>query len=249
MVYVTRLVGAVLVAGSMVAATAATADACLINRPTTLRLVRVQPGMAQVAQLDRLGAAVLKAHLNRMGLDAATMAAAGIEPVRAQAILAAAAARFTSVEACKAYMNARPSVSLGEEGSTSGDAASESAPAVPVAPGGATPAAGTSALALELALLTADQLSTLRTIAKNKAWGIPLSLATAERTDAQMGVLRDALAAERIAARDGKAVADSVQEVLDVERGQAAVGLIQSRVSSNVFEIDQLIFAATTPGR
>jgi len=219
----------------------------LIAIPTWWR-IRWQPPLAALAAQNPPAAVVsdLDVRLIRAGLDAKALAAAGVSANAATALVSAANAHLTDHTAAlpnadAAFAAARRETDRLKRLIESGHGAQEdvgnyqtqnTALAAATADRDAALAA---IVAAATAGLASDQKTALARIRANQTWKeVGVEFLVVERTEAQWVALRDALAAERIAAAAGDELPQATQTLLATARANGPVAAAHASLGTNL---------------
>jgi hypothetical protein len=96
--------------------------------------------------------------------------------------------------------------------------------------------------------LTGPQVAALVQIRANTAWDLPSEYKVRSATEPEWVALRDALAAERIAQREGSEVPAGAQSVLTAWRADPAVSAARASLASNLAAVSAAYSAAVAGG-
>ena len=189
-----------------------------------------------------------KLRLLRAGLDAESLAAAGVP---AQSVLAALQASADVMNAAPSALAAadqgwaerRVAADALERRVRSGLATEEEASALIDARTGLEIAAAARASILDgyfaaaTAALSAAQRERLTQLRLNRSWDLPPEDLVASRSEAQWVALRDALSYERTSAELGESPSQAAQTLLQSVRAEAAVAAARSAVQANLTSV------------
>ena len=209
------------------------------------------PSIAQANAGDEIEPSDVRGAMIRLGLDAESLAAAGVSSEEAGPMVTAVAARLEAMEPSLATLDANIAAARGEisrltRAVHSGTGSNEDAAALTSAQStlATAEAARSTALATVFDAATASldegEIATLQTMAANSRWDVGTAFKAVDRTDDDWVALRRALAYERVAAENPDAEENSTATTLlatarshaDVAAAQANIQVSLTSVSS-----------------
>ena len=192
----------------------------------------------------------------RVGLDAESIAAAGVAPGSVASVIAALGAAHNSLSTPLAlldtnYTAARSAVNAAQRKIQGGTATPEEVAAFPsleqalANAESARTAALDSLFASATSGLTAAQRTSLTSIRSNRSWKLPVEFLVVTREEAEWVALRDALSNERLAAKNGEQPNATCQQLLGTARANASVAAARTALDTSLTTVTSAWTTAT----
>ena len=192
----------------------------------------------------------------RVGLDAESLAAAGVSSSSVVPVVVALSDAATNLSTPLAqldasYTAARSAMNAAQRKIQGGSASSEEVAAFPSLEQALTNAEAARTAAFDSLFtsatvnLTAAQRASLTSIRANRAWKLPVEFLVVAREEAEWVALRDALSNERLAAKNGEQPNAACQSLLGTARANASVAAARTALDTSLASVTSAWTTAT----